>query len=479
MDLSPDPSMPMSAQIIFLICLILIGAVFKTSETAILSLNKNKVKNAASDGNKKAERLLKLLENQDKHLSAIQIVITFVTILATAILTIGLSVRLTHNLAIAGVAYPLQISILIITLVFAFIVLILGKFYPIKVANRHPEKIAIFFVSFIAFFSLILTPVIFILTKLTNLFLLITKQNSTTDADEFFEDEVMSMLEVGKETGVLKEEGQKMITSIFAFDDKLAEEIMTPRTDVFTIDIDDEADEYMDELMTLRYSRIPVYENDSDNIIGILNIKDFFINAKEVGFNNVDIKSILREPYFVPATKKIDDLFFDLQKTKKHMAILIDEYGGFSGIVTMEDIIEEVMGDITDEYDEDELEIEQIDESTYMINGLVSLDDLNEQLGINLESDNIDTIGGFIIDILGEIPADDGEEANLQPDADIGIAIETAADEQVNINPRVVEYHNLVFTIESVKERRIEKVKLHIMPEEELTENEDTTQKSN
>ena len=451
MDLSPDPSMPMSAQIILLICLILIGAVFKTSETAILSLNKNKVKSAASDGNKKAERLLKLLENQDKHLFAIQIVITFVTVLATAILTIGLSVRLTHNLAIAGVAYPLQISILIITLVFAFIVLILGKFYPIKVANRHPEKIAIFFVSFIAFFSLILTPVIFILTKLTDLFLLITKQNSTTDTDEFFEDEVMSMLEVGKETGVLKEEGQKMITSIFAFDDKLAEEIMTPRTDVFTIDIDDEAEEYMDELMTLRYSRIPVYENDSDNIIGILNIKDFFMNAKEVGFNNVDIKSILREPYFVPATKKIDDLFFDLQKSKKHMAILIDEYGGFSGIVTMEDIIEEVMGEITDEYDEDELEIEQIDESTYMINGLVSLDDLNEQLEINLESDNIDTIGGFIIDILGEIPADDGEEDG---------------------NPRVVEYNNLLFTIESVKERRIEKVKLHIMPEEESIEGE-------
>jgi len=472
---SPDPSMPMSAQIILLICLIIIGAVFKTSETAILSLNKNKVKNAASDGNKKAERLLKLLENQDKHLSAIQIVITFVTILATAILIAGLSVSLTNYLATSGVAYPLQISILIITLVFAFIFLILGKFYPIKVANRHPEKIAIFFVNFVAFFSLILTPVIFILTKLTDLFLLITKQNSTADTDEFFEDEVMSMLEVGKETGVLKEEGQKMITSIFAFDDKLAEEIMTPRTDVFTIDIDDAAEEYMDELMTLKYSRIPVYENDSDNIIGILNIKDFFISAKEVGFNNVDIKSILREPYFVPATKKIDDLFFDLQKTKKHMAILIDEYGGFSGIVTMEDIIEEVMGDITDEYDEDELEIEQIDESTYMINGLVSLDDLNEQLGINLESDNIDTIGGFIIDILGEIPADDGEEIEVQSSAES----EVEADEQVNINPRVVEYNNLLFTIESVKERRIEKVKLHIMPEEELTENEDIIQKSN
>jgi putative hemolysin len=176
----------------------------------------------------------------------------------------------------------------------------------------------------------------------------------------------------------------------------------------------------------------------------------------------------LREPYFVPATKKIDDLFFDLQKSKKHMAILIDEYGGFSGIVTMEDIIEEVMGDIIDEYDDEEPEIEQLDESTYMISGLVGLDDLNEQLGINLESDNIETIGGFIIDILGEIPADDDAEALPR--------IDDAGDEQQDENPRIVEYNNLVFTIESVKERRIEKVKLHIMPEEALAENEEPAQ---
>jgi len=473
---SPDPSMPMSAQIILLICLILIGAVFKASETAILSLNKNKVKNAAQNGNKKADRLLKLLENQDKHLSAIQVVITFVTVMASAILATGMSEKLSGALTSFEIAYSKQLSIVILTIIFASIVLVFGKFYPIKVANRCPEKIAIFFVGFIAFFSMILTPVIFILTKFTSLFLLLTKQDTQTDADEFFEDEVMSMLEVGKETGVLKEEGQKMITSIFAFDDKIAEEIMTPRTDVFTIDIDDLPEDYMDELMTLRYSRIPVYENDSDNIIGILNIKDFFMNAKEVGFNNVDIKAILREPYFVPATKKIDDLFFDLQKSKKHMAILIDEYGGFSGIVTMEDIIEEVMGDITDEYDEEEPEVEQINESTYMLSGLMSLDDLNEQLGVNLESDNIDTIGGFIIDILGEIPADDDAENSTQASTQ-GDTETSVQDSQAGKNPRIVECNNLIFTIESVKERRIEKVKLHIKQEEESAENGDAIQR--
>ena len=179
----------------------------------------------------------------------------------------------------------------------------------------------------------------------------------------------MEMLEAGQESGELKEEGKKMITGVFAFDDILAYEIMTPRTDVFAIDINDEPSEYIDELMSLKYSRIPVYEDDSDNIIGILNIKDYLIQARELGFDNVDIRAILRTPYFVPETKNIDSLFVELQKTKQHIAILIDEYGGFSGIVTMEDIIEEVMGEIDDEYDEEEPEIKQIRSDTWQLDG--------------------------------------------------------------------------------------------------------------
>ena len=443
MDSSPDPSMPIAAQIIFFIGLILIGAVFKASETAILSSNKNKVKNIAMDGNKKATRLVKLLENQERYLSAIQLVITFVTILLSVAVAISVSDKLSVLFANAGVPYSKYVSVLIITIILSSIALVVGKFYPIRVALRHPEKTALFFIGLITFFSAILRPFVFIMTKITDLLLYVTRQNSEVGADEFFEDEVMSMLEVGKETGVLKEEGHKMINSIFAFDDKLAYEIMTPRTDVFTIDIDDQPAEYIDELMELRHSRVPVYENDSDNIIGILHIKDFLIKAREEGFDNVELRNILRDPYFVPETKKIDALFFDLQRTKKHIAILIDEYGGFSGIVTMEDIIEEVMGDIIDEYDEEESELEQIDENTYMVSGFMHLDDLNEKLGIHLTSDNNETIGGFLLDFLEEIPDEsDGEE-------------------------RIIEHENLVFKIESVKERRIETVKLYITPKEE------------
>ncbi|MGL4483445.1 MAG: hemolysin family protein [Anaerovoracaceae bacterium] len=258
-------------------------------------------------------------------------------------------------------------------------------------------------------------------------------------AEEVFEEEVKTMLEAGQETGVLKEEGRKMIDSILAFDDKLAREIMTPRTDVFAIDITDPSSEYINELMELRYSRIPVYDDDSDNIIGILNIKDYLIKAWETDFDKVDIYEILRKPYFVPETKNIDSLFFDLQKSKQHIAILIDEYGGFSGIVTMEDLIEEIVGEIDDEYDEVEEEIEKVSDNVYRMDGKLYLEDINEKIGTDFESEDSETIGGFLIELLSEIPDEDNKE------------------------DWVIEHENYIFTIESVKDRRIEKIKIEIL----------------
>ena len=187
------------------------------------------------------------------------------------------------------------------------------------------------------FIEIIFYPLVFLLTVFTDLILRIFRQETRIEVSRYSEEEVMSILEAGQESGEIKEEGKKMINSIFEFDDELAYEIMTPRTDVFMIDINDPPEEYLDELMELRYSRIPVCEDESDNVIGILHIKDYLIKAREDGFDNVDIMPILRTPYFVPETKNIDALFFELQKERQHIAILIDEYGGFSGIVTMED----------------------------------------------------------------------------------------------------------------------------------------------
>lgn len=269
------------------------------------------------------------------------------------------------------------------------------------------------------------------------------KKLTNQGAGAQMEEEVMSILEAGQESGVLKEEGKKMINSIFALDDKLAYEIMTPRTDVFVIDIEDPPEEYLNDLMTLRYSRIPVCRGETDNIIGILNIKDYLIQAWEKGFEAVDIESILRKPYFVPETKNIDALLFELQKMKQQIAILIDEYGGFSGIVTMEDIIEQVVGDIDDEYDEEEEIIDKVDDHTYLVDGDVSLEDLDEELSIDLTSETSETIGGFLIDMLGEIPDEN----------DVG---------------RIIEFENYQFKIMAIQDRRIERVKIYILdPQDE------------
>lgn len=323
------------------------------------------------------------------------------------------------------------------------LIIALGQYFPHKLGLQHDEGMTEKLIGFVEVISTVLRPVTVPLMLLTNLTLKILKQKTHVEDEVFSEEDVMSMLEAGKESGALKEEGTKMINSIFAFDDKLAYEIMTPRTDVFLIDIEDSSEEYLEELMKLRYSRIPVCKGDNDNIIGILHIKDYLIKARETSYENVDIEAILRKAYFVPDTKNIDSLFFELQMSKQQIAILIDEYGGFSGIVTMEDIIEQVMGDIDDEYDEEEEIIDKIDDNTYLVDGDVDLDDLDEELGIDLKSDNSETIGGFLIDILGEIP----------DERDIG---------------RIIEFEDYKFKIMSVKERRIERVKIYMLDKKKI-----------
>jgi putative hemolysin len=253
------------------------------------------------------------------------------------------------------------------------------------------------------------------------------------------------MLDRGHESGDIDAEGIQMIDSIFEFDDLLAYEIMTPRTDVFMFDADDDRSEYFEELMELTHSRIPVFEGDPDNIIGILHIKDYLYNATKKGFDKVNIRKLLRPAYFVPETKNIDALFRELQKEKQHLAILIDEYGGFSGIVSVEDIIEQIVGDIDDEFDEEDEVIEKVNDTTYIVDGNVHLDDLEESTGVALESESSETINGFITDLMGEIPRE-------------------------NTKYDTINYENYAFDIIDVKDRRIEKLKISILPEEDTSD---------
>lgn len=418
--------------IILFLNLILLG-LFQSFTTALDSTSQSRLKKFADENERYLKRLdftINLLERPLKYQFSIKLF---------SLLIFSYSIFILWKIPYDFILLVILWLILVVT----FSILLSSKF-----ALLHSEKIAIKCCYFVYGLHIISLPLFWISKTIVNIILILFKEDIDIENKFFSEDEVMSMLEVGRESGIIKEEGRKMISSIFNFDDELAYEIMTPRTDVFAIDILEPTSEYIDKLMELRYSRIPVYEDDYDNIIGILNIKDYLIKARETGFDKVDIRGILREPYFVPETKNIDSLFFELQKTKNHIAILIDEYGGFSGIVTMEDIVEEIVGDIDDEYDEDAHIVNKIDENTFLIDGNVSLDDLEEDYGIVLESDSSETIGGFIIDHLGEIPTE----------SDLG---------------KEVDFGNYKITITSVKERRIDKVKLVVTETKEDAEDEE------
>ena len=318
----------------------------------------------------------------------------------------------------------------------------LSDILPKKLAAQSSEKVSVGLIGFQKFIYYITLPFVWLCRGIANVILKIMGKNIDVDDSYFSEDKVMSMLARGQESGDIKEEGRKMIDSIFEFDDLLAYEIMTPRTDVFMIDIEDDRREYYEELMELTHSRIPVYKGDPDNIIGILHIKDYLYNVTKKGIDNVDIRKLLRPAYFVPETKNIDSLFREMQIEKQHLAMLIDEYGGFSGIVSVEDIIEQIVGDIDDEFDEEDRIIEKVDDTTFIVDGNVYLDDLEEETDIKLESESHETVGGFIIDLIGEIPKE-------------------------NIRYAPLDYEDYRFTILSVKDRRIEKLKIEIIEREE------------
>ena len=441
----------MTKTMIILISLLL-AAFLSASEQALKSASKNNLRQMAEEGSERAERAIALADKPYRFLSAYMICIVFFGFIVISC-SLGLAEPpLSHYVS---THYDIKVWVIgVIASVFlgAFIYMVLGIFYPRQIAMRHAEGILMKMSGFMKFFAAVCIPFTVINKGLSAVLLKITGQGGIMREEEFSEEEVMSMLEAGQESGALKEEGKKMIDQIFAFDDKLAYEIMTPRTDVFLIDIQDDKEEYTDELMEMHYSRIPVCDGDSDNIIGILNIKDYMIEAHQNGFENVDITNIIREPVLVPDTKKIDSLFFELQKDRQHIAILIDEYGGFSGIVTMEDIVEEIVGDIDDEFDEEEPEIEKVSDTIFYIDGSMDLDDVNEETGSQLVSEDNETVGGLIIELLGEIPEDGSAEEG---------------SEKIE-----VEYENYKFIVESVRDRRIERVRMEIMPPKEKDEDD-------
>ena len=433
--MDPEP-MSLVSQFILILVLTLLNAFFASAEMAIVSVNRNRIKMLADDGNKKASLLVDLLEEPNKFLSTIQVGITLAGFFSSASAATGISEVIGASLSQLGIPYAQSISLVVITIILSYFTLVFGELVPKRIALQKSEQMAMLSVRPIVFVFKFAKPFVKLLSLSTNVLLRVIGMSDTDLEEKVSREEIKSLVDAGEEYGVINQIEKEMINSIFDFDDKLAKEVMTPRTEVYMINI--KLPLSIEELLEENYSRIPVYEGDMDNIIGILYLKDFLHEAYQVGFENVDIKKLLHRPYFVPECKNIDQLFKELQKSKRHLAVLIDEYGGFSGIVTIEDLIEEVMGDINDEYDDDDPVIRKIDNDTYIVNGLISIKELNDKLQLNLdeETEDYDTLGGFLINQIDYIPSETEE--------------------------CMVEYENLLFKVECVKDKRIETVKIHI-----------------
>ncbi|CAB1250457.1 Magnesium and cobalt efflux protein CorC [Clostridiaceae bacterium BL-3] len=422
-------------ELMLILILTVINAFFSAIEMAIVALNRSRINYLAEQGDEKAEIILKLLKEPNNFLATIQVGITLAGFFASAFAATTLSTKFAFFLDEMGVPYSDKVSVIVITLLLSYITLVFGELLPKRIALQNSEAMSMAFVKPILFISKLMLPFVKLLSGSTAILMKLFNVSTEDIENRVSEEEIRSMLEEGQETGVFNQSEKEMIEGVFKFDDKLAKEVMTPRTEVFVIDMDDLNSCTVESIIEEKYSRIPVYKDDIDNIVGILYIKDLFAQLMKTPVSNIDIKSMLRAPYFVPENKNIDVLFKELQGTKNHMAILIDEYGGFSGIVTIEDLIEEVMGNIFDEYDDNEQYINKIDQNTYLVSGLLSIDEVNEFLDLDLKSENSDTIGGFVMDLLGSIPKE-GEK-------------------------NTVEYGDVIFKVEKVDEKRIENLKIY------------------
>lgn len=438
------------SQLLILLVLTGINALFASAEMAMVSTNKSKIKRLADNGNKKAKLVQEFQVESTKFLSTIQIAITLAGFFSSASAATGLSEPLGTWLSNTfNISRTNEIAFITVTLLLALFTLIFGELVPKRVALHNPEGISLFSVRIIKVVSFVFTPVISFLTFCTNLVMKLIRMDEDDAVEKVTKEEIQAILKKGRAAGTLNKKEAEMINSIIEFNDQIAKEIMTPKINVFAIDNLQDIEKYLPELLDMKYSQIPVYEDDIDNIIGILRVKDFIkVGAKE-GFDKVDLKSILVNPYLVPESKNVGELLKEMQLSKIHFAVLIDEFGGFAGIVSLRDLVEEVMGDLEDE--EINPKIHKVDDSTYIIDGLITIDDLNEKLNLSLSSENYETLSGFLTELIGFIPKE-------------------------NDDP-IVEQEHLVFKIESLKRKRIDKVKLYIgkdkSSDEDKSSNED------
>ena len=388
------PSVMILACLLLLIC----SAIASSIETAVSSSSKVKLQNLADNGNKKAELALKLKEIQQKVISAALIMNNVVNVSLSTVATL-LFTRYFENIPIA-----------ILTGILTFILLIYGEIMPKSLATKYPEEYFVFFVDVINIFTIVLTPIIKILNFITNIFLRPFHTNVESMDNIVTEEELKTMVNISHEEGVIESEEKEIIHNVFEFGELTLKDIMIPRVDMVVVDINANYDELLKVFNEERYTRVPVYEETVDNVVGIVILKDFFMYNKDK--SKFKIKDIMREAYFLYENKKVMDTLTEMQKTSNNFVIVLDEYGSTAGMVTLEDILEEIVGDIKDEFDEDEeKEIVEVSKNVYLIEGAVKIDDINEKLGTDLQNDEFDSIGGLIVSSIGNVPTV-GEEVD-------------------------------------------------------------------
>ncbi|MCA9747359.1 MAG: HlyC/CorC family transporter, partial [Lactococcus sp.] len=397
----PDPeSTSIILQILLLVFLTALNAFFSASEMALVSLSRSRVEQKASEGDEQYQYLLSVIDNPTHFLSTVQVGITFLNIVAGASLADTLAAQLAP--LFGDTSFAQTLSKIIILVILTFFTIVFGELFPKRIAQALKEKAALKMVRPLMAIGVVLKPFIWLLTITINGLARIFPIKFDSSDDDMTRDEIEYL--VHTDETALDDSEREMITGVFSLDELVAREIMVPRTDAFMIDINDDPRENIEKMLSESYSRVPVYDDDKDNILGIIHTKRILARGFADGFDNIDFREMLQEPLFVPETVFVDDLMLQMRNTQNQMAILLNEYGGVEGIVTLEDLIEEIVGEIEDETDIAEAEVHKIGENMYVVQGKMTINDFNDEFGTHLVNKDVDTMAGFFLSETGQIP---------------------------------------------------------------------------
>ena len=431
----PDPASMIFLNVLFLIFSLLLTALFSMCDEAFSAMGETRIRELEEEGNRNAKKIRCLTQKERQFTSRIRL-----NTMLCGIVYFRFAIRFTSSvsallLGLTGVMGYTFTAITAYVLVFLIAFILLGAFgsiLPRRLVHLNPERVALRLVSLFRFFHGILYPLYGLCRMVAWPIVKIAGIDPNEDPDKVTEEDIIELIEDVEEIGALEESQKDMLNNIFEFDDITAGEIMTPRTDVEAIEVNSPLHEALTLAIDNGYSRLPVYEEDIDHIIGILYIKDLLPYVGQTLPQGVTIRVLLRETYFVPDTKKCDELFEEMNEKHLQMCIVVDEYGGVAGIVTIEDLLESIVGNMQDEFDHEEEEVTQLDEDSFEIDGNLSMDELSELLDKDFPEGDYDTVAGFLLDQLGQIPEEDEET--------------------------VIEYEDLVFTVQEMDDRRIEQV---------------------